>query len=93
MFPVDQFPNGICRKVDPEVMYPNPSDAEGIADAKEVCRFCEHRTDCFEAAMLLPAAKDFGVFGATTDDERKKLRRKAKRSAPTDRTADLALTS
>ncbi|MFD7829364.1 WhiB family transcriptional regulator [Streptomyces sp. MJM8645] len=75
MFPVTQFPRALCRRVDPDTMFPNLKDAEGIAEARETCVFCPHRAECLEAALSLTPARDAGVRAGTTKEERRKIRR------------------
>lgn len=68
-----------CRDEDPELFFPIGRGA--IADAqteraKQVCRRCPVRDDCYRDAMQPPVA-DFGVFGGTDEHERRKMRPKA----------------
>ncbi|MFJ3793547.1 WhiB family transcriptional regulator [Kitasatospora sp. NPDC090091] len=76
MFPVDQFPKAICRRVDPDVMFPTDKDTDGIEAAKATCEFCPHSAQCLETALALTPARDKGVRAGTTQDERKRIRRK-----------------
>lgn len=76
MFPVMQFPKAVCLRVDPDVMFPSAKDTKGIALAKATCAFCPHNDECMEAALATPAGRDEGVRAGTTQDERRKIRRR-----------------
>lgn len=53
------------------------SAAAQIQEAKSVCRGCPVQTPCLEHAL---ANGEVGVWGGTTDDERRVLRRGKKAS-------------
>lgn len=64
--------NARCEGMDPELFFPRKSDAQ-----KEIVKFClgcPVRLDCLQFALDMPA--EYGVLGGTTQDERKRLRRK-----------------
>ena len=46
---------------------------EQIAEAKAVCRTCEAQSACLEFALA--TNQDSGVWGGTSEEERRKLRR------------------
>lgn len=50
-----------------------------IAAAKELCRRCPFIHDCLAYALDRPST--WGIWGATTEDERADLRRNRRRSA------------
>ena len=54
--------------------------AEAIDEAKSICASCHMTVTCLETALAFPPAYGFGVWGGTTPDERRDLRR-ARRSA------------
>ncbi|MGW0763673.1 WhiB family transcriptional regulator [Streptomyces sp. NPDC002814] len=63
-----------CSRIDPESMFPAPSDASGIEFAKrQVCGACHFRAECLEWALNPLSRCDYGIFGGLTADERKKL--------------------
>jgi WhiB family redox-sensing transcriptional regulator len=67
-----------CRGSDPEVFFPvgyaGPAlDQEAMA--KAICAGCSVRTDCLEWALR--AGEPDGVWGGTTPEERRRLRRRA----------------
>lgn len=58
-----------CRGVNPDVMY--PENARELPRALAVCRACDVVTACGEYA--LSAGESFGVWGAMTARERKRV--------------------
>ncbi|MET9528138.1 WhiB family transcriptional regulator [Streptomyces coeruleorubidus] len=63
-----------CSRIDPEVMFPHPSDVSGIEFAKQqVCGACHVRAECLEWALNQFSRSDYGIFGGLTEDERKEL--------------------
>lgn len=65
-----------CRDLDPELFFPVSEIGPGAhqADrAKSVCAGCPVRTACLEYA--LDNGLDHGIFGGTTETERRALRR------------------
>ena len=66
-----------CRGVDPDVFYPvSEEDAE---DAKAICHTCPVREPCLEYA-LANRERD-GVWGGTTERERRRMIRQRRKSA------------
>lgn len=68
--------NAACRDIDPDMFFPSghTGDAvEHIAAAKAVCGQCVVRAECLEFA--LEANQDDGIWGGTTEEERRRLRR------------------
>lgn len=62
---------GLCRETDPDAFYP---DAGGSARAaKQICGRCPVTHDCLTNALL--TGERFGVWGGTTESERRQLRR------------------
>ena len=66
----------LCRDEDPELFFPigttGPA-ATQVDAAKQVCRRCAVATDCLEWAI--ETGQDNGVWGATSEDERRALKR------------------
>jgi WhiB family transcriptional regulator, redox-sensing transcriptional regulator len=63
-----------CRDMDPELFFPlGTSNAclPQIQAAKQTCRTCPVRQPCLRWAL---DSGDAGVWGGTTDDERRSLR-------------------
>lgn len=68
-----------CQKnVDPEIFFPDPTDREGIAKAKEVCAKCASTSECLSFALK---TNSYGVWGGMTDEDRKSYKRKMQRSS------------
>lgn len=66
-----------CRDVDPELFFPigktGPAVAQQIAAARQVCLGCTVREPCLSWAVA--SGQDAGVWGGTTEEERRRLRR------------------
>jgi WhiB family transcriptional regulator, redox-sensing transcriptional regulator len=65
-----------CRDTDPELFFPVGTTGNAllqIEQAKSVCRGCSARVDCLEFA--LSTNQDSGIWGGTSEEERRKLRR------------------
>ena len=72
---------GLCRAEDPELFFPageGKAMQPQIAKAKAVCVLCPVREQCLRWAL---ATGTGGILGATTDDERREMRRQARRKA------------
>lgn len=72
--PVANEPDIGCAGVDPEVFFPpgGGGDAAGeTRKAKRICRRCPHTSACLEWAV--DTGQDYGIWGGTTPDERRKL--------------------
>ena len=68
---------GSCRGLDPEVFYPETE--EESAAAKRVCAQCHVQTACLEHALAFREKE--GVWGGTTERERRRIVRQRRRSA------------
>jgi WhiB family redox-sensing transcriptional regulator len=66
-----------CRGVDAEIFY--PIDEDEAEDAKSVCEVCAVREACLEWA-LANRERD-GIWGGTTERERRRMVRQRRRSA------------
>lgn len=65
-----------CRSVDPDLFFPIGTTGlalDQIEQAKAVCRACPSVEPCLEFA--LSTNQESGVWGATSEEERRKLRR------------------
>jgi len=74
--------NAECRTVDPDLFFPigNTGPALGqIEDAKSVCRRCPVQEECLNWA--LDTGQSIGVWGGRSENERRSLRRRGRRSA------------
>lgn len=74
-----------CREMDPDLFFPIGTAGESLVqidEAREVCRRCPVCGPCLRWALDSGSA---GVWGGTTEDERRTLRRQirpAKMEAP-----------
>jgi WhiB family redox-sensing transcriptional regulator len=70
-----------CRKEDPELFFPVGTSGPALAQivkAKAVCRRCPVSQECL--AWALASGQD-GIWGGTTEDERRELRSSAAQRA------------
>ena len=81
---MDWRQGALCREEDPELFFPigttGPA-ATQVADAKAVCRRCPSVDHCLTWA--LDTGQDAGVWGATSEDERRILKRRQRTSLRT----------
>jgi WhiB family redox-sensing transcriptional regulator len=80
-----------CRDVDPELFFPvgttGPAAAQ-IESAKAVCLQCAVRDECLEWALT--TGQDAGVWGGTSEEERRSIRRARRRELATARRVPVA---
>ena len=73
--------SALCRDEDPELFFPigttGPAAVQ-VEQAKVVCRRCTVVGDCLSWAM--ETGQDTGVWGGTSEDERRALRRREVRA-------------
>ena len=65
-----------CRDTDPDLFFPVGTTGpaiEQIDNAKAVCATCEVKQPCLEFALT--TNQDSGVWGGTSEEERRKIRR------------------
>lgn len=65
-----------CRFADPATFFPvgeGDSTAEAVTAAKALCRTCTVREECLQFALETKQVD--GIWGGTTEDERRRLRR------------------
>jgi WhiB family redox-sensing transcriptional regulator len=71
----------LCRDQDPELFFPigttGPATAQ-VEQAKVVCRRCTVVDDCLTWAV--DTGQESGVWGGTSEDERRALRRRGVRT-------------
>ncbi|MBA9002496.1 MULTISPECIES: WhiB family transcriptional regulator [Thermomonospora] len=84
--------HAICRGADPELFYPInysvPVMAEQVRAAKSICARCPVRAECLDWALR--AGEPDGIWGGTTPEERRYLRRDRRTAARPNRTATAA---
>lgn len=72
-----------CRDSNPDLFFPNGTTGaalEGIRAAKALCSICPVRERCLKFA--LETNQEAGVWGGTTEEERRKLRRDTAQKRP-----------
>ena len=68
--------SAMCRDLDPDLFFPvgvTGMAVDQIEAAKEFCQICPSRGECLEFAVT--TNQEYGVWGGTTEDERRVLRR------------------
>ncbi len=73
---LDWREDAVCRDLDPDLFFPigvTGHAIEQIDAAKSFCRACPAQNACLEFAIT--TNQEYGVWGATTEDERRVLRR------------------
>lgn len=68
-----------CRGLDSEIFFPDPDDFEAQEIAKAICDRCPVREACLEYALGLRERE--GIWGATTERDRRRILRQRRRSA------------
>lgn len=79
---------GACLDSDPDLFFPIAPSGPALqqaAKAKAICARCLVRTDCLSYA--LETGQDAGVWGGTTEEERRQIRTE-RMSGPTGRAQD-----
>jgi WhiB family transcriptional regulator, redox-sensing transcriptional regulator len=74
----DWLEAGACRGLDPEIFFPERGEDE--RPAKKICRACTVRTECLTYA--LDSAEKFGIWGGTSERQRRRLRAERLRANP-----------
>ena len=72
-----------ARHPDPDLWFALPGDQASQEQAAAICATCPVRTACLDYAMSLPSMR--GTWGGTTEAERTRLRRNARRHSPKER--------
>ena len=76
-----------CRDADPDLFFPVGTAGPAlrqIDEAKRICRACPAQARCL--AWALDRGVGSGVWGGTTEDERRAIRRPAEKNRPSGRT-------
>ncbi|MHB1503940.1 MAG: WhiB family transcriptional regulator [Acidimicrobiales bacterium] len=68
-----------CRGIDPLVFYPTSDDDADAEEAKAICAICPVRQACLEHALT--SREREGVWGGTTERERRRIHRQRRKSA------------
>jgi WhiB family redox-sensing transcriptional regulator len=70
-----------CATTDPEIFFPERGTARWEGEAvRRICHACPYQTECLDWAI---EHSELGIWGGTTEQERRKLRRmrKSRKSA------------
>jgi WhiB family transcriptional regulator, redox-sensing transcriptional regulator len=65
-----------CRDTQPDLFFPVGTTGQAlvqIENAKQVCRKCPVQQECLDFALT--TNQDSGIWGGTSEEERRKLRR------------------
>lgn len=62
-----------CAETDPEAFF--PAKGAPTAPAKAVCARCFVRQDCLAYALANPELTSFGIWGGTSERQRRRLRK------------------
>ena len=68
-----------CRDIDPEIFFPVGTTGPALAQieaAQSICGTCAVQPDCLQWA--LETGQDAGIWGGTTEEERREMRRGAR---------------
>ncbi|MFN2614374.1 MAG: WhiB family transcriptional regulator [Actinomycetota bacterium] len=71
-----------CRDVDPEIFFPVGMTGPALAQieaAKSICGTCAVADECLEWSLM--TAQDAGIWGGSTEEERRDMRRARTRVA------------
>jgi WhiB family redox-sensing transcriptional regulator len=62
---------GRCGETDPEIFFPEKGGS--VREAKKICARCPVRAECLDYA--LGHDEQYGVWGGTSEQERRRMRR------------------
>lgn len=68
---------GACNGLDPTIFFPDSDEA--TEEAKSICALCPVRLSCLEHALA--SRERDGVWGGTTEKERRRIIRQRRRTA------------
>jgi WhiB family redox-sensing transcriptional regulator len=68
-----------CTGIDSDIFYPASEDEVDAQEAKAICAVCPVSTACLEYALA--SREREGVWGGTTERERRRILRQRRKSA------------
>lgn len=68
---IEWMANAACAGVDPDLFFPERGDS--TREAKALCRRCDAQSDCLDYALT--QGERFGIWGGTSERERRRMRR------------------
>lgn len=71
--------DGACAGRDGALFFPGPGTVP--TEAKAICQGCAVQTVCLEYALSFPSNHDHGVWGGTTERERRRIRQRRRLAA------------
>lgn len=86
-FPTVLAEQAVCGQVDPELFFPEKGSATKAP--KDICAVCPVRVECLDWALANDVRH--GVWGGLSDNERRRLRRRAGDVPPTPAPAPAAV--
>ncbi|MDQ3573667.1 MAG: WhiB family transcriptional regulator [Actinomycetota bacterium] len=66
------MPQARCRGTDTNLFHPHRGEDAKAREALAICASCEVRDQCRDYALTLPSHQVQGIWGGTTDAERRK---------------------
>ena len=69
-----------CVETDPESFFPSKGDRRGVNAAKRVCKNCPVMDECLQYALTFAAWNLPGIWGGTSERQRREISRKRKSS-------------
>ena len=72
--PESWMADGLCRQVDPALWFPTDDMTQSPREAIRICSTCPVKARCLAFAL---EHLETGVWGGTTDADRRRMRKKA----------------
>lgn len=66
-----------CSQTDPEAFFPEKGGSNQAA--KQLCSTCPFKQRCLDWALTQPPKQDYGIWGGTSEQERRAMRRELRR--------------
>jgi WhiB family transcriptional regulator, redox-sensing transcriptional regulator len=73
----DWMQHGLCRQLAPSTFFPN--DGVGVEVARRICATCPVQEPCLEYALA--ERIDHGVWGGTSERERRRIAKRRRQEA------------
>jgi len=78
--------SGLCRELDPELFYPIGISAEAQLQARKAIAWCQQCPVVYQCLHYALAENiEFGIWGATTEDQRRSEKRRVLRARAKER--------
>jgi WhiB family redox-sensing transcriptional regulator len=76
MTPYEWMSEALCLEIDSTLFFPDEPNA--YTEGKKACELCTVKTQCLEYALKLDVV---GIWGGTTETERRKMKKNARAAA------------